>query len=359
MDQFPIDDDLQYIDNELREIDEMLLDIYKTHFEYSISKEDKRDKFIIMINGIKKAIKYGEYNYLTKWFVNFTIFAVESKQPLASIISERILFYISHILLTKITVVAITHFELLSYIDAPQHYDSITSIIEYNTSILSLMLVYMNEYKLSDKQKFNGFAALNELGTVGIDKLCIMVNTSQICTNPSCNMTLTAAQSALIDLRSGDSTGSTAEARSASERVNGVMSCNTGLYSPIMLILIMDPTSIFKNSIYTVKSMTLDVFKKKYCDYNHFKIAYSVLLSDIKRLRMVREQKHPRCCTTCASKLKLLICKCCKSAYYCNKECQKSDWNIHRKNCISKKKLYNNVVKFVQSLVYPSQSTIL
>ena len=339
MDQFPIDDDLQYIDNELREIDEMLLDIYKTHFEYSISKEDKRDKFIIMINGIKKAIKYGEYNYLTKWFVNFTIFAVESKQPLASIISERILFYISHILLTKITVVAITHFELLSYIDAPQHYDSITSIIEYNTSILSLMLVYMNEYKLNDKQKFNGFAALNELGTVGIDKLCIMVNTSQICTNPSC--------------------ATTAEALRASERVKGVRSCNTGLYSPIMLILIMDPTSIFKNSIYTVKSMTLDVFKKKYCDYNHFKIAYSVLLSDIKRLRMVREQKHPRCCTTCASKLKLLICKCCKSAYYCDKECQKSDWNIHRKNCISKKKLYNNVVKFVQSLVYPSQSTIL
>lgn len=184
----------------------------------------------------------------------------------------------------------------------------------------------MNEYKLSDKQKFNGFAALNELGTSGIDKLCVMVNTSQICTNPSCATTL---------------------ANKSTHR-------NTGLYSPIMLILIMDPTSIFKNSIYTVKSMTLDVFKKKYCDYNHFKIAYSVLLSDIKRLRMVREQKYPRCCTTCASKLKLLICKCCKSAYYCDKECQKSDWNIHRKNCISKGKLYNNVVKFVQSLVYPS-----
>lgn len=184
----------------------------------------------------------------------------------------------------------------------------------------------MNEYKLNDKQKFNGFAALNKLGISGIDKLCVMVNTSQICTNPSCATTLT----------------------------NKSTHRNTGLYSPIMLILIMDPTSIFKNSIYTVKSMTLDVFKKKYCDYNHFKIAYSVLLSDIKRLRIVREQNYPRCCNQCASKLKLLICKCCKSAYYCDKECQKSDWNIHRKNCISKKKLYNNVVKFVQSLVYPS-----
>lgn len=318
------------IDNELHDIDAMLLKIYKEYFEYSTThRADQRDKFIIMINGIKKAIKYGEYNYLTKWFVNFTIFAVESKQPLAAIISERILFYISHILLTKITVVAITHFELLSYVDTSQYYDSITSIIEYNTSILSLMLVYMNEYKLNDKQKFNGFAALNELGTSGIDKLCINITTTRathVCCDGQCNIT----------------------------QPNKSTHRNTGLYSPIMLILIMDPTSIFKNSIYTVKSMKLDVFKKTYCDYNHFKIAYSVLLSDVKRLRMVREQKYPRCCNQCASKLKLLICKCCKSAYYCNKECQKFDWHIHKKNCISKKKLYNNVVKFVQSLVYPA-----
>jgi len=315
--------------DELQEIDDMLLHIYKEYFEYSTKQHtDQRNKFIIMINGIKKAIKYGKYNYLTKWFVNFTIFAVESKQPLACIISERILFYISHILLTKITVVAITHFELFSYINTSHHCDSIstqresmlpiqqnniTSIIEYNTNILSLMLIYMNEYKLNDKQKFNGFAALNTLATSGIDKLCTMVNTSP------------HGQSKLV-----------------------------GFYSPMMLILIIDPTSIFKNSIYTVKSIKLDVFKKTYCDYIHFEIAYSVLFADVKRLRIVREQTHPRCCATCKSlKLKLLICKSCKSGYYCNKECQKSDWHIHRKICISKKELYDNMVAFVQSLVYP------
>ena len=131
---------MQSIENEIKDIDTMLLYVYNNHFERP-SMADKRTEFIRMITGIKKVIKYGNYKYLTTWFVNFIIFAVESKQPLAGIISERIMFYISHILLTKITVAVITHFELYLYI-GDQLYD-------YNTSILSLMLVYMNEYKLN------------------------------------------------------------------------------------------------------------------------------------------------------------------------------------------------------------------
>lgn len=293
---------MQSIENEIKDIDAMLLDIYNKHFECT-STADKRAEFIRMITGIKKVIKYGEYNYLTKWFVNFIIFAVESKQPLAGIISERILFYISHVLLTKITISVITHFELYWYI-GDQLYD-------YNTSILSLMLVYMNEYKLNDVQKFNGFYALKQIATSGIDKLCSLVNTSPM------------GPSKLV-----------------------------GLYSPMMLILIMDPTILFKDSIYTVKSIDLDLFKKQYCDYKHFEIAYSVLRLDIKRLRIVREQHYPRCCAKCNSRdSKLLLCEKCKSAYYCSKQCQQSDWNKHREICVSKKELYDNVVEFVQSLV--------
>jgi hypothetical protein len=294
---------MQSIEDEIRDIDAMLLDIYNKHFECT-STADKRAEFIRMITGIKKVIKYGEYNYLTKWFVNFIIFAVESKQPLAGIISERILFYISHVLLTKITISVITHFELCWYIN-DQLYD-------YNTSILSLMLVYMNEYKLNDVQKFNGFYALKQIATSGIDKLCSLVNTSPM------------GPSKLV-----------------------------GLYSPMMLILIMDPTILFKDSIYTVKSIDLDVFKEQYCAYTHFEIAYSVLRLDIKRLRIVREQHYPRCCAKCNSRdSKLLLCKKCKSEYYCSKECQKSDWHSHRNICVSKKDLYTNLVEFVQGLVY-------
>ena len=294
---------IQSIEKEIKAIDAMLLDIYNKHFECT-STADKRAEFIRMITGIKKVIKYGEYNYLTKWFVNFIIFAVESKQPLAGIISERILFYISHVLLTKITISVITHFELYWYI-GDQLYD-------YNTSILSLMLVYMNEYKLNDVQKFNGFYALKKIATSGIDKLCSLVNTSPM------------GPSKLV-----------------------------GLYSPMMLVLIMDPTILFKDSIYTVKSIDLDLFKKQYCDYKHFEIAYSVLRLDIKRLRIVREQHYPRCCAKCNSRdSKLLLCKKCKSEYYCSKECQRSDWRSHRNICVSKKDLYNNLVEFVQGLVY-------
>jgi hypothetical protein len=293
----------QSIEDEIKDIDTMLIYVYNNHFERP-STADKRAEFIRMITGIKKVIKYGNYNYLTTWFVNFIIFAVESKQPLAGIISERILFYISHILLTKITISVITHFELYWH-NGDQFYD-------YNTSILSLMLVYMNEYKLNDVQKFNGFYALKEIATSGIDKLCSLVNTSPM------------GPSKLV-----------------------------GLYSPMMLILIMDPTILFKDSIYTVKSIDLDLFKEQYCAYTHFEIAYSVLRLDIKRLRIIREQNYPRCCATCNSReSKLLLCKKCKSEYYCSKECQKSDWHSHRNICVSKKDLYNNLVEFVQGLVY-------
>ena len=284
------------IADEIYEIDGKLLEIFTNYFE-NPSTESRCDKFIDMIKLIKKVIKYGDYNYLTKWFINFTMFAIGSKQSAGGIVSERILFYISHVLLTKMTVNAITHFEL--------YYYNATMTYAYNTSILSVMLVYMNEYKLNDHQKFNGFAALTELSTSGIDKLCTTVSTS-----------------------------------------------NGEQYSPMMLILIMDPTSVFKNLIYKVKSIELDLFKTRYCDYAHFEIAYHVLLIDIKRLRLLHEQTYPKCCNSCsASELKLLVCKRCKSVYYCSKQCQQSDWNKHREICVSKKELYDNVVEFVQSLV--------
>ena len=282
--------------DEIDEIDEELLQIFTNYFE-NPTKESRRNKFVRMLTLIKKVIKYGDYNYLTKLFINFTMFAIGSKQSAGCIVSERILFYISHVLLTKITVAAIMHFELYCY--------NATMTYAYNTSILSVMLVYMNEYKLNDHQKFNGFAALTKLSTSGIDKLCTTVST-----------------------------------------LNGEQ------YSPMMLILIMDPTSVFKNLIYTVKSIELDLFKTRYCDYAHFEIAYHVLLIDIKRLRLLHEQIYPKCCNSCsASELKLLVCKRCKSVYYCSKQCQQSDWHSHRNICVSKKKLYDNVVEFVQSLV--------
>jgi hypothetical protein len=39
-------------------------------------------------------------------------------------------------------------------------------------------------------------------------------------------------------------------------------------------------------------------------------------------------------CTTCGKEPTTIICSKCKSAFYCNEECQKKNWEIHNKICM-------------------------
>ena len=44
--------------------------------------------------------------------------------------------------------------------------------------------------------------------------------------------------------------------------------------------------------------------------------------------------KKSRICLQCLSSVKsLLTCSRCQSAHYCNSDCQRQHWPIHKKNC--------------------------
>ena len=45
------------------------------------------------------------------------------------------------------------------------------------------------------------------------------------------------------------------------------------------------------------------------------------------------EFQHSICHSCLLSPLRLLRCSACKRARYCNRECQKADWNVHRAEC--------------------------
>ncbi|KAF1938937.1 hypothetical protein EJ02DRAFT_457443 [Clathrospora elynae] len=46
-------------------------------------------------------------------------------------------------------------------------------------------------------------------------------------------------------------------------------------------------------------------------------------------------------CTTCSGQPARRRCSRCKSAYYCDKNCQKSDWKTHRNVCESIPQTYS------------------
>ena len=45
--------------------------------------------------------------------------------------------------------------------------------------------------------------------------------------------------------------------------------------------------------------------------------------------------KRNKGCDVCNGNRKLFKSKLCKNGYYCNKQCQKNDWNDHTNKCHS------------------------
>ena len=54
---------------------------------------------------------------------------------------------------------------------------------------------------------------------------------------------------------------------------------------------------------------------------------------------------HKRICYVCKTETKVL-CRRCKSIYYCSKSCQKSHWNKHKADCFDREKIESQLQEY-------------
>ncbi|PBK86557.1 hypothetical protein ARMGADRAFT_1047817 [Armillaria gallica] len=57
-------------------------------------------------------------------------------------------------------------------------------------------------------------------------------------------------------------------------------------------------------------------------------------------------------CKACGKTAKKLMCNSCKSVYYCNAECNKADWPLHKEVCKTSKRLLNDPSSFPSDKLY-------
>ncbi|KAK0454289.1 hypothetical protein EV421DRAFT_409130 [Armillaria borealis] len=63
-------------------------------------------------------------------------------------------------------------------------------------------------------------------------------------------------------------------------------------------------------------------------------------------------QQQGTTCKACGKTAKKLMCNSCKSVYYCNAECNKADWPLHKEVCKTSKRLLNNPSSFPSDKLY-------